>query len=186
MRYGIDLDGVCFDFLNTFRERLNNTFNLKLENEEITSYYWHENTDGFDKDDFFNELDKFGREGGYRNLPVFPGTLDALEKIQNAGHHIFYITNRPEYARQDTLAALKEHGFPFDRNLLFACGDKATLINDLSIDIFVEDSGETIMDIVNKTKAQVYCVDYPHNRDIEHHRVERIKDWDDFLLAEVL
>ena len=186
MRYGIDLDGVCFDFLNVFRKRLNGAFNLELEEQEITNYYWHENTDGLSEDNFLSELDKFGRAGGYRNLPILPGTLDALERIQNAGHQIFYITNRPEYVRKDTMAAIKEHGFPFSKNLFFACGDKASLVNDLSINVFVEDSGKTIMNIANKTKAYVYCVDYPHNRDVEHNQVERIEDWDDFLLAEAI
>lgn len=186
MRYGIDLDGVCFDFLNVFRKHLNGAFGLKLEEHEITSYWWHEDTEELDEDDFYAEFDKFGRAGGYRNLPLLPGTVDALERIENAGHQIFYITNRPEYARKDTIATMKEHGFPFSKNLFFALGDKTTLINDLSINVFIEDSGETVIDIAKKTKAYVYCVDYLHNRDVEHSQVERIKDWDDFLLAEAI
>ena len=186
MRYGIDLDGVCFDFLNVFRTHLNNRFGMKLEEEEITSYYWYENTDGMDKDDFFIEFHKFGRAGGYRTLPVLPGTLDALDRINAGGNQIFYITNRPEYAREDTIAALEEHGFPYAKNLFFAHGDKSSIVDKLNIGVFVEDSGKTIMDIAENTSSHVYCVDYPHNRDVEHVHVERINDWDDFLLAEAI
>jgi uncharacterized HAD superfamily protein len=186
MRYGIDLDGVCFDFLNPFRTRINNAFDWNIQQEEITSYYWYEGTD-VTKEQFFSEFHKFGEEGGYRNLPLLPGTMDTLERIVNDGNEIFYITNRPEYARQDTIDALEEHGFPFRKNLFFAHGDKSSLINKLNIGVFVEDSGRTIRDIVKNTSAYTYCVDYAHNRDLEdHHNIERIKDWDDFLLAEAI
>jgi len=186
MRYGVDLDGVCFDFLNPFRICLNGAFDLKLEEHEITNYFWHKNTDGLTEKGFFEEFHKFGHEGGYRNLSLLPGTLDALERIENAGHQIFYITNRPEYVREDTIAALEEHGFPFSKNLFFANGDKSSLVNKLKIGVFIEDAAHTIIDIANNTDAYVYCVDYPYNRNVEHIMVERIKDWDDFLLAEAI
>lgn len=184
MRYGVDLDGVCFDFLNAFRKHLNGAFDLNLQEHEITNYYWHEGTDGLTEDGFMSELHNFGKAGGYRDLSLLPGTIDALERIENSGGQIFYITNRPEYVRADTMAALKEHGFPFSKNLFFALGDKSSLINKLNIGVFIEDSGDTIMDIAHGTNAYVYCVNYVHNRNVEHPNVERIDDWDDFLLAE--
>lgn len=186
MRYGIDLDGVCFDFLNVFRKHLNKVFNIDLKEEEITSYYWYENTDEISKEDFFTEFHRFGRAAAYRTLPVLAGTLDSLERIQNAGHEIFYITNRPEYSRQDTIDALKKHGFPSRKNLFYTKGSKSSLIEKLNINVFIEDAPHNIIDIAHNTKAYVYCVDYPYNRKVEHHNIERIKDWDDFLLAEAI
>jgi len=186
MRYGIDLDGVCFDFLNPFREHLNGKFDTNLKEEEITSYFWHENTDGFNEKEFFDEFHKFGKAGSYRTLPVLPGTLDALERLVNAGHEIFYITNRPEYTRQDTIDALRENNFPSNKNLFFTKGNKSLIINKLGIGVFVEDSETVITEIADNTDVYIYCVDYPYNKDIERVNVERIKDWDDFLLAEAI
>jgi len=186
MRYGVDLDGVCFDFLDVFINRLNDVFNLSLTKEDITDYYWYKITEGLSKEQFFDEFHKFGYSGGYRTLPVLAGTIDALERIESGGHEIFYITNRPEYARQDTIAALRENGFPSSKNLFFTDGSKSPLINKLNIGVFIEDSDANIMDIADHTEAYIYCVDYPYNRKIEHHNVERIKDWDDFLLAEAI
>lgn len=185
MRYGIDLDGVCFDFLKAFLERANKKFNWTFTKEEITSYYWNKGTEVTDEE-FWDEFHAFGRDSGYRHLELLPGTMDALDRIVNAGHEIFYITNRPEYARQDTIAALDEHEFPFRKNLFFAHGDKSSLINKLNIKVFVEDSGRTIEEVSENTTAYIYCVDYAHNRDVEHPQVERINDWDDFLLAEAI
>ena len=186
MRYGIDADGVIANFLDAFRKHLNNRFGSCLKREDITSYYWHENTDKFNKDDFFTEFHKFGRAAGYRNLELIPGVVDALERIANNGHEIFYITNRPEYTRQDTIDYFKEHNLPFKKNLFYAHGDKSPIINKLNIDIFVEDSSEVISNLLSNTKVKIYCMDYAHNRDVEHERVTRIKDWDDFLLAEAI
>lgn len=185
MRYGIDLDGVCFDFLNAFRTRINSAFNTNIQEEEITSYFWFDGND-VTEDQFWSEFHKFGQEGGYRHLDVLPGTLDALQRIVSEGHQIYYITNRPEYARQDTIDALEEHDFPFRKNLFFALGDKPPLINKLKIDVFVEDSGRTIEKVAKQTDAAIYCVDYPHNKGIVGRKIFRIRDWDDFLLAEAL
>ncbi len=186
MRYGIDLDGVSFDFLNPFRIHLNEKFNCNLQEEDITDYLWYKSTDKFDKDDFFREFHKFGKAGAYRNFDVIPGAIDALERIIAAGHELFYITNRPAYTKQDTIDAMKEHGFPHRENLFYANGDKAPMVNDLGIQIFVEDSSRIINNLLKNTGAKIYCMDYLHNRDVEHERVVRINDWDDFLLEEGL
>lgn len=187
MRYGIDLDNVCFDFRDVFRKYLNNVLDIDLLEEELTCYLWYEGTDKISEDEFWEEFHKFGNAGKYKELPLLPGTLDALDKITQAGHEIFYITNRPEYTRQDTIDALREHNFPFRKNLFYALGDKGSLVNKLNISIFVEDSSKAITDIVNNTSAVVYCVDYPANRKLdEHNKIKRIYDWDDFLLAEAI
>ncbi len=186
MRYGIDLDGVCFDFLNPFRIHLNEKFGSDLEEEDITEYNWYKNTDKFDKDDFFREFHKFGKAGAYRNFEIIPGAIDALEKIVNAGHEIFYITNRPAYTKQDTVDIMEEHKLPHRENLFYANGDKAPIVNDLNIDVFVDDSSRILGNLVENTGVKIYCMHFTHNRDVEHERITRIKDWDDFLLAEAL
>ena len=59
MRYGIDLDGVCFDFLNTFRKHLNGVFDVDLETEELTAYYWYEDSDKINKEQFLDRIHLF-------------------------------------------------------------------------------------------------------------------------------
>lgn len=183
--YGIDLDGVCFDFMNAFREWLNDALHIHMEEEEITSYYWYESTEDVSKEEFFREFDRFGMEGhGYRNLALLPGALEGLKRLHEQGHRIYYITNRPEYAREDTIAALEEHGFPQRENLHFAKGAKAPLVREFAVDVFIDDSPRTVAELTANTRAQVYCRDYQFNRHLDDTFFTRVSGWNEFLEME--
>jgi uncharacterized HAD superfamily protein len=183
--YGIDLDGVCFDFANAFRLWLNDALHIHMEREEITSYYWYESTDDVSKEEFFREFDKFGDEGhGYRNLDLLPGALEGVKKLHEAGHKIYYITNRPLYALQDTIDCLEEHGFPQRENLHFAQGDKTPLVHDFNVDVFIDDSPRTVSQLTANTRASIYCRDYPFNRHLDDSFFTRVSGWDEFLESE--
>lgn len=182
--YGIDLDGVCFDFLNAFRTWLNDKLDKSLEKEEITSYYWYEDTD-ITKKEFFREFDRFGMEGrGYRNLELLDGAVDGLNAIDAAGHKIFYITNRPLYAIEDTKTALANAGFPQQENLYFAKGDKTPLVKEFNVDVFIDDSPRTISQLAANTRAQIYCRNYKFNAHLDDNNgkwFRRVDNWEQFL-----
>lgn len=188
--YGIDLDGVCFDFLNAFREWLNDALHIHLEEREITSYYWYKNTDDISEKEFYEEFDKFGDQGhGYRHLKLLPGALEGLKKIHAAGHKIYYITNRPLYALADTISCLEEHGFPQRENLHFAGGPqgkghKAPLIKKFGVDVFIDDSPRTLVELTANTRATVYCRNYKFNEHLDDTFFTRVNNWDEFLAAE--
>lgn len=185
-RYGIDLDGVCFDFINAFRRHLNSSLHKHLEEEEITSYYWYETTD-ITKEQFMEEFDRFGDDlNGYRNLEILPGTKEALEAIVSAGHEIFYITNRPLYAESATIEALEEHKFPFRQNLTFAQGKKSPVINEKNVDVFIDDSPRTIEDVTVNTRADIYCRSYKFNEHLDDTFFTRVTSWEEFLEREGL
>lgn len=183
---GVDLDGICFNFLGAFCKWLEDKAGVKMpEDEEITSYYWYETVDGLDKDTFWDEFHKFGYAQGYRNLNLLPGTLEALDALVNAGHELIYITNRPSYARECTIAALATHNFPFRDRLIFARGSKAPVIREYNVDAFIDDSPRTIAEICVNTDARIYCRDYPFNRSIHDiHNFIRVRSWSEFLAEE--
>jgi uncharacterized HAD superfamily protein len=182
--YGIDLDGVCFDFMGAFIDWLNGALTMDLKKEEITSYYWHETTD-VTKKEFMREFDKFGDEGhGYRHLELLPSALEGLKKIHNEGHKIYYITNRPPYALQDTIDCLEEHGFPQRDNLYFAKGSKVPLIKKFAVDVFIDDSPRTIEELTANTRANIYCRNYKFNEHLDDTFFTRVNGWDEFLRAE--
>lgn len=186
--YGIDLDGVCFDFLNAFRCWLNGALHIHLEEEEVTSYYWYEDSEDISKKQFFEEFDKFGMEGhGYRDLVLLEGAVEGLNAIDAAGHEIFYITNRPLYALEDTKIALAKAGFPQQKNLHFAKGDKAPLLKEFNVDVFIDDSPRTVSQLAIGTRAQIYCRNYKFNEhlnDNDGQWFRRVDNWDQFLKAE--
>jgi len=186
--YGIDLDGVCFDFKGAFCKWLESNIGIAIpKDEEITSYYWYESIAGLSKDAFWDEFHKFGDANGYRNLGLLPGVLEGLNSIVAAGHEIIYITNRPTYAFQDTAEALDEYKFPFREELHFAQGSKAPIIREYAVNVFIDDSPRTIADICANTNARIYCMDYPFNRGIhEVKNYTRVNSWEEFLSLEAL
>lgn len=182
--YGIDLDGVCFDFMGAFLTHLNGALDMHMKKEEITSYYWHETTD-VTKEQFMVQFDLFGDEGhGYRSLELLSGALEGLKRLHKEGHKIYYITNRPLYALQDTIDCLEEHGFPQRENLHFAKGSKSPLIKKFGVDVFIDDSPRTIEQITVETRASIYCRSYPFNEHLDDTFFTRVDGWDEFLLAE--
>tara|TARA_R100001244_G_C5115297_1_gene122155 strand:- start:7 stop:588 length:582 start_codon:yes stop_codon:yes gene_type:complete len=179
--YGIDLDGVCFDFMGAFITHLNGELDMHLTKAEITSYYWHETTD-VTKEQFMVEFDRFGEEGhGYRNLDILPGALKGLKQLHSAGHKIYYITNRPEYALQDTIDCLEEHGLPQRENLHFAKGKKAPLVKKFAVDVFIDDSPSTIVELTTETRAEIYCRSYKFNEHLDDTFFKRVNGWEDFM-----
>jgi 5'(3')-deoxyribonucleotidase len=183
--YGIDLDGVCFDFLNGFRVHLNTTLGCDLKEEDILSYYWYEDSKEVSKEDFFREFHNYGREGGYRSLAVLAGSLEALRQISARGHIIHYVTNRPKYSRGDTSAALEQHKFPQRENLHFANGNKSPIIRELAIDTFIDDSPHTLAEIVVGTRADVYCRSYKYNEHLDDTFMNRVASLQEMVEIEL-
>ena len=184
--YGIDLDGICFDFGGAFNKWLSEHTDLDIPPmEEITSYYWYENVDGLSDDVFWDEFHKFGKADGYFALSLIPGAREGLFAIRDAGHDIMYITNRPDYAQEQTTRALFLHGFPNPDKLVLAHGAKAPVIREHGVDVFIDDSPRTIAEICANTEAKIYCMDYPFNRDIHDvHNYTRVRSWSEFLRSE--
>jgi len=184
--YGIDLDGICFDFGSAFYKWIGDHTYLEMPPmEEITSYYWHENIKGLSKEVFWDEFHKFGKSEGYFSLKLIPGALEGLFAIRDAGHDIMYITNRPNYAIAQTKRALETHGFPNADKVEFANGIKAPVIREYGVDVFIDDSPRTIAEICANTEAKIYCMDYPFNRSIHDvYNYTRVRSWNDFLRSE--
>lgn len=186
IRFGIDLDGVCFDFKGAFCKWLEDKAGVKCPaDEEITSYYWYETVDGLEEKVFWDEFHKFGKNYGYRYLNLLPGAREGLELIDSLGHEIFYITNRPDYAFDCTELALVYHRFPQNGRLIFTNGSKAPHVRGLDIHCFIDDSPRTIADLCANTQARIYCMDYPFNRRLHDLTgYTRVYNWEEFLSHE--
>jgi uncharacterized HAD superfamily protein len=183
--YGIDLDGVCFEFCPAFCDWLYKKTGVFCDPNKLTSYYWHECIDGLSKEVFWKEFHRFGHSQGYHHLEVVSGAIESLNKIRTAGNKIVYITHRPRYAYFDTLAALEKHNFPSRNSLVFAEGAKAPWVNDIGVDVFIDDSPKTLKELCRDTDARVYCMDYLYNKQLNLD-FTRVGSWSEFLECERL
>lgn len=185
--YGLDLDGVNFEFIIGFRTWLEKNYNVPFDTSKYVDTFWHTPDMPISEEDFMLAFHKFGMEGGYRNPPLIEGGRDTVNAINAQGHMIVYITNRPTYATEDTIHSLQINGFPQAGNLHFTDGHKSPLVNTFGADVFVDDSPHVIRDLCANTKSKVYCMDYFYNRRLcDTLNFIRIKDWKQFREMENL
>lgn len=183
--YGIDLDGVCFDFLGGFANWLKTNYNIDVKPENLTNYYWT----GFDAElkdliwkVYFHE---FCKTGGLLTLNVLPGAVGGLKLLSDMGNTIHFITSREPYTKSDTIEVIKQKlGIKEPSVYIAEHHGKTPFVIKLNVDTFIDDAPHTIAEVVTNTRAQVYCMDQPYNRDVDTTFVRRAINWQDFLEQE--
>ncbi len=185
-KYGVDLDGVCYNFVGPFSSWLKENLRISYSDNEIVDYHWYNCIPGLSEQDFWNEFHRWGKAGSYRDLDLLPGARDGVLWLMDNGVDVYFITARPEYAKEQTIESLEKH-FPLNRDkLIFADGSKGKVkeVNELGIDVIIEDAPHNANLIVEKTPAGVYLVDTSYNQDIRHPRIKRVSHWDEIVSME--
>ena len=113
MRLGIDLDGVVANFTMGWMNFYNKEFGAELEVED--SQRWNDLVDLT----HFENMGEFWRWSSdldgrslFWHLEPFPGAIDALQSLADAGHEIVVITTKPDFAVADTHEWIANHDIP--------------------------------------------------------------------------
>lgn len=180
MRVGIDLDGVCYDFAESFRSYLRAADLYKNYNVvEGEPDKWHFYLDwGMSLDEFLAHCNK-GADLGW----IFgwgeprDSAPDAVNFIKRFGNSVHIVTDRafgttPEISENNTKQWLNYHDFEYD-TLTFSA-DKTCVKTDL----FIEDKLENY-DALDAVGVEVYLVDRPWNLDSGDSR-RRVKSIQEF------
>ena len=137
LRIGIDLDGVCYDFADSFREFLVVEWILDREEcPEPTRWEFYEDW-GFTLPDFI-DLCNQGVDAGtiFSYGKPHEGTRESLMRLKDAGHTLHVITDRSFGSSGASEAAtrswLDRHELPFD-SLTFS-PDKTIVKTDVMIE----------------------------------------------------
>lgn len=165
---GLDLDGVCADFMSMAARRLNDLTGLGLAHQDVRSrdlaYEW-----GVDP----READEVVFNDGplvYRQLMPIEGFIDGYHALETAGYTIRFLTARHEGAGAATHDWLTYHlGVrPFD--VRFGCsGDKSRWC-----DILVDDDPDELR---NAKHPLLFA--QPWNEDEE--AIPLVLDWPDLV-----
>lgn len=113
MRLGIDLDGVVANFTKGWMDFYNRQFGTNFGVAD--SQRWHDLVDLT----HFNDIDEFwewssdldGRSV-FWHLEPFPGAVEALRSLVDAGHQVIVVTAKPEFAVADTHEWIEQHRIP--------------------------------------------------------------------------
>lgn len=185
-RYGVDLDGVCFNFVEPFSLWLKENLRINYHDSEIVDYHWYNCIPGLSEQDFWDEFHKWGKAGNYKELELLPGAKEGVLWLMENGLDVYFITARPEYAKEQTIHALERH-FNLDKAKLVFSGcknGKVQEVKDLGIDTIIEDAPHNATLIAGHTNADVYLIDTSYNKDVKHSKIYRVRHWDDIIKME--
>ncbi len=184
--YGIDLDGVSYDFVTPFSKWLKTNLGVEYNDSDIVDYHWYKCIDGLTKKDFMEEFHKFGKSGMYEHLSPIRGSKDVLNYLMNNSKDVWFITGRPPYTFEQTVNALKrDYGISSDRIIYSSGRDyKSNVVNRLGINVFLDDAPEYATSLANYTNAKVYLMDGTYNQDVNSPKITRVYDWEDFISRE--
>ncbi len=171
----VDLDGVCADHANAFREVV--AIERGIDPASLPAQQtWNFHEWGLSDDDF----DRLHRRAVlvhriFRSMPVVAGAAEALWRLSDAGVWIRIVTHRlyanwgHAVAAADTVAWLDAAGIPY-RDLCFL-GHKP----EVEADAYVDDAPHNIAEL-RTAGNQVIVFDQPYNRELAG---PRARSWDE-------
>jgi uncharacterized protein len=182
MRFGFDIDDTLINLREhaflLYKKKLHKNVPLeefyKLSRVEIHAPFGLSDEEG-------SEMWKSSLEEiYYTDCPIFPGAVEALNRLIELGHEVFYITARPKEHGERTRTWMVEQGFPVQNNHFFfgmEDHEKIHIIKDLMLDYYVDDK-PAILDTLSKEPIKLFLRDQSYNRKSNYNR---IVDWMAFL-----
>jgi len=190
LRLGIDLDGVVADFNRGWMRRYNAQFCARLEPGLVAAWGdLHTHTHFPDARAFWRWASGIGNGAGddgsggaclgtrpsiFRDLPPYPGALDALRELDRAGHRVVILSHKPDWAVHDTLAWLAEHRVPTREVHLIA--EKASI----PCDIYLDDADHNLA-AIRRARPQAVVCRYVRPWNQADAGLVDIRSWSDFL-----
>ena len=181
MNLAIDLDGVCYPFVETLAQHIHHHTGKPLSDMAAPLQWDFWEQWGLSKDEWLTHFTRYGTTRGFYHGEPIPGAAEALIALASRGHRIHILTARgchwasePEFRRSvktDTLEWLEKHRIPYD-SLLFSA--QKEIIN---ADLFLDDCADHLRAIHQSGKRAI-AFDQLHNRDFEG---ERVTDWREFF-----
>ena len=171
---GVDLDGVCGDYIGSFRRIVAERKGVPLESLP-TEVSWGCTEWGIRSEDEFDELHRHAvlERGLLRHMDLIPGAAEALWRLSDAGVWIRIVTHRlyvnwgHAVAAGDTVEWLDEARIPY-RDLCFIAAKSS-----VGADAFVEDAPHNVEEL-RAGGNTVIVFDQPYNR---HLPEPRAADW---------
>ncbi len=149
-RLGIDLDGVVADFHVGWMARYNREFRTALEHTQVVEWDGLHGLTHFTTMDEFWEWARRGEPSFFRELPLFPGAADTIERLGRE-HRIVILTSKFDWAIPDTLEWLAEHRI-LAREIHFVWDKTA-----VPCDVYLEDAPHNLVALVRERPESVVC-----------------------------
>ena len=170
-KLGIDLDGVVYNFHDTFRKWLECELDRELPPLSGSDPELHAKEWMLDKKAWWKHFDQCARDGTlFESGDPIPGALDGLNALNDAGYRISFVTTRPERYRDSTVRWLQKYGITYDALLMVE--DKATA----EVDLLLDDFTNNVMAFLATGRPAILYTQ-PWNREMD---MVRVNSWREF------
>jgi hypothetical protein len=181
MMIGLDIDGVLADFVTPFLQLLERRVGgAPIDPASITDPNFQRHP-YLTRELIYDCMVETSYDPEFwRGLEPLPSRdqWEALERISRQ-HEVVFITHRwvrDTYdINQVTCDWLRRHGIG-KPEVRFTQEKKSQLVNQLSIELFVDDRHENCEDVATQTDAHVMMPHRPYNQAFDHPKVQRIVD----------
>lgn len=183
MIIGVDIDGVLIDD-DTYRLDYMTKYCYENGLPDIDNPYAYEAKCDWTEDILYDYRKKYFFDY-IKNAPVRSFASEIIKKLHDEGNKIVIITGRykttenseiGEQMRNDTVNWLNKNNIIYDE-IYYAHCPKIKEVKENNIDIMIEDSPSTILELAKITK--VLCYDNRYNRDLECSNMVRVFSWYD-------
>jgi uncharacterized HAD superfamily protein len=172
MNLGFDIDGVISDFVSAFIDLVYEKYHVTISEKDI---YCHDlnlvlGIRKKERNELIAEILK-------KDLPLYSGAKETLERLQVEGHNIYLLTARYGDLIDVTRLWLKNKGIPYNGLLQLAEGEKYQA--NINLDLIVEDCLLDAIEWTQKINA-VLILDHPWNQTKNvKNLVKRVHGWDE-------
>ena len=158
----VDMDGVLADVYSRFYEQHEADFGNRLSLQH---------TKGVKEEEAFPNLLKWvNSKGFFKSIPLMPGSVDGLRKL-NENYDVIVVSMATEFPESLTDKQLWLTGhYPFIswKQIVF-CGSKDIIKADIMIDDHLKN--------LDNFKGETIMFTQPHNMNIKDHHHRRVDSW---------
>ena len=190
MKYAFDLDYTLSDtatVINEYavkfdKEFLNGDGKMKEIDNSVDYYYFAEALN-WNKDNIRDFFKQYYIEI-IKKVKIKPLVAETIDKLKKGNNKIYIITARRKREENEieniTKKWLDKNKIYYDE-LYINAKEKFSLVNELSIDYFIDDSYKNCKEVLEKTKAQVFMIETKFNKQIKDNKIKIIKNINQIL-----
>ena len=186
MNIGIDIDDTIsetFETLLPYSQKYT-IEDLKKESKidfraDLSNHFYIVYMNNWTENEAINFWNKYYAEILKKvNIKTF--AADVINKLREQGHNIYLITARwdmpGDNVKEITRKWLEEKEVKYDE-LIINASDKAKLVEENKIDIFIDDSFNNCKSIAENTNSKVYMMTSRVNGNLNDDKVKRVFSW---------
>lgn len=181
-RVGVDLDDVLIDCNSALCAFHNRRYGTNYRRADVYSFHLHELW-GCSTKEVTRRIDEFFNSPEHARAAAMDGAVAAIRKLQERGELTVVITARNESARKVTEALLAcHHPTLIDLVTYTNHETKATICQELGIQVFVDDASHNAEDVAPFVELSL-LFDAPWNQTYVPSRpnIRRMHSWQEVL-----